>query len=472
LVVLDTKFERLEDNKVKFDITIDADTVDAAIDSVYRETNKNARIPGFRKGRAPRTVLQHTFGEQYFTAYATENLIEKYSPEAVDSADFIALRDYDYDTDDKLVEEGQDYTYSFTILVKPQMELTSTDPVEVTLKPLTATEDEINQQIDTLRSYYIDLKPVTDRPVQNDDIVVYSQECEINGEAIEEAKEDKRTYVVGAGSSSKEFDEQIIGMSIGETKDFVLQSTELGIDDKYSTVPVTAKVTVNEITEKAMPELTDEWAKNNCDVENVEALRKQVAEGIEADKQQNYERDKSIACLDALAERIDGEIPREVIEDATTTALRNFYMNLQNQGFTLDQYLMATGQSADSFYNDMQEQGEELAKQNMALDALARHLELEVTDEDIDEAFAEADTEDKDALRKQWEDDHRMAVLREEILRDKAAKQLYADAKVTFSEDAGEDDEEAPATEEAAAEEPAAAAEAAEAPADEAATEE
>lgn len=447
---MDKKIERLEDNKVKFEITIDAAEVDEAIDEVYREVNASTRIPGFRKGKAPRKVLESNFGREYFASYATANLIEKYSPAVVDEADMIALRDYEYDTDD-IAKAGEDYTYAFTILVKPEMTLTSADPVEIEMPALVATDEEIDAQIDLLRSYYIDLKPVTDRPVQNDDIVIYSQECEVDGKAIEEGKEERRTYVVGGGSSSKEFDEQIIGMSIGETKDFVLQSSELGLGDQYSMVPVTAKVTVNEITEKAMPELTDEWCKNSADVENVEALRKQVAEGIVSDKQGTFERDKSLACLEELASRLEGEVPTEVKEDATTKALRNLYTNLQAQNITLEQYLMYTGQNAETFSEDMTKQGELVAKQDMALDALARALELEVTDEDIDEAFAESGSDDAETLRAEWEAEHRMSVLREEILRDKAAKWLYENAKIEFVE--GEKAEEAPAEEPAEAEE-------------------
>jgi len=450
---LDKKIERLEDNKVKFEITIDAAEVDEAIDEVYRQVNASTRIPGFRKGKAPRKVLESNFGKDYFASYATANLIEKHSPEVVDEADMIALRDYEYDTDEIAVP-GEDYTYSFTITVKPEMTLSSIDPVEVEMPALAASDEEIDAQIDLLRSYYIDLKPVTDRPVQDDDIVVYSQECEVDGSAIDEGKEERRTYVVGGGSSSKEFDDQIIGMSIGETKDFVLQSSTLGLSDKYSMVPVTAKVTVEEITEKAMPELTDEWAQNSCDAENVEALRKQVAEGIVADKEGTFERDKSLACLDALASRLEGDVPTEIVEDATTTALRNLYMNLQSQGYTLDQYLVATGQNPETFAQDMQKQGEVLAKQNMALDALARGLELAVTDEDIDEAFAESSADDAEGLRAQWESEHRMSVLREEILRDKAAKWLYENAKIEFTgADAEAVAEEAVAEPEAAAEE-------------------
>ena len=460
LVTLDKKIERLEDNKVKFEITIDAAEVDEAIDEIYNEVRANTRIPGFRKGKAPRKVLESNFGAEYFTSYATANLIEKYSPAVVDEADMVALRDYEYDADET-VTAGEDYTYSFTIQVKPQMELSSAEPVEVKMAPLAATDEEIDQQIDLLRSYYIDLKPVTDRPVQNDDIVVYSQECEVDGAAIEEGKEERRTYVVGGGSSNPEFDEQLIGMSIDETKDFVLQSSSLGLGDQYPMVPVTAKVTVHEITEKAIPELTDEWAKNSADVESVEALRAQVAESITAEKERGFERQKSLACLEALADRLEGEVPTEIVEDSTTKAMRNLYMSLQAEGYSLEQYLMATGQDINVFSEDMQKQGAQMAKQDMALDALARALELEVTEDDIVEAFADARDTDPEDLRAEWEAEHRMATLREEILRDKAAKWLYENAKIEFTAEAAAEAEEAPAeeaAEEAApeAEEPAA----------------
>ena len=191
-----------------------------------------------------------------------------------------------------------------------------------------------------------------------------------------------------------------------------------------------------------MPELTDEWCKNSCDCENVQALRDQIAESIANEKLNNLQRNKSIACLEELSGRLEGDIPEDVVSDATTKALTNLYNNLQAQGITLDQYLKFTGVSPDKFYEDMQEQGKELAKQDMALDALARALNMECTDEDISAAFEEAGVEDPEALRAEWVAEHRISVLREEILRDKAAKWLYENAEVEYI-DASEETEEA-----------------------------
>ncbi|MGI6220548.1 MAG: trigger factor [Coriobacteriales bacterium] len=443
---METKIERLEDNKVKFEITIDAAEVDAAIDEVYDEVNRSTRIPGFRKGRAPRKVLESNFGAEYFSAVATANLIEEHSPQVVDEADMVPLNDFDYDAEES-AKPGEDYTYSFTFLVKPELTLTSADPVEVELDPLEATDEEIDERIDTLCNYYIDLQPVTDRPVQEEDIVIYSQTCQVDGKDIDEGTEKRRTYVVGGGSKSKEFDEQIIGMNAGEEKDFILQSSELGLDSFDDVVPVTARVTVHEITEKAVPELTDEWVKKTLDIDTVEALREQTREQLVNEKKGSYERNKSFACLEALTERLEGEVTPEVVAEAGTKALRNFYMSLQASGYTLDQYLMATGTDAQTFYNDMEEQGKELAKQNMALDALARALEIEVTEDDIMEAFSEAEDATPEELRAEWENEHRMATLREEILRDKAAKWLYENAKITVKGEEAAADEEPAETE-------------------------
>ncbi len=451
---METKIERLEDNKVKFEITIDAEEVDAAIDSVYDEVNRSTRIPGFRKGKAPRKVLASNFGEEYFSAVATANLIEEHSPAVVDEARMVPLNDFDYDAEES-AKPGEDYTYSFTFLVKPELTLTSADPVEVELEPLEPTDEEIDERIDTLCNYYIDLQPVTDRPVQADDIVIYSQECSVDGADIEEGTEKRRTYVVGGGSKSEEFDAQIIGMNAGETKDFVLMSSALGLSGDYDMSPVTARVTVHEITEKAVPELTDEWVKRTLDIDSVEALREQTREQLTTEKQGAYDRKKSYACLEALSERLEGEVPPEVVADAGTTALRNFYMSLQASGYTLDQYLMATGTDAQTFYNDMEEQGRQLGKQNMALDALARELGLEVTEEDIVEAFSEAEDATPEELRAEWEKEHRMATLYEEVLRDKAARWLYDNAIVTIAGEKKDAEPEDEAADEEPADEPA-----------------
>ncbi len=437
LVDLNTSIERLEDNKVRFEITIDAKEVDSEIDSIYKQVNRTSRIPGFRKGKAPRSVLKHTFGDDYFNSQATVNLIERHSPAVVDDADMIALRDYEYESPDAMVEPGSDFTYSFTIVVKPEMEISSSDPVEIELPSTVATEKEIDDRIELLRSYYIDLATVEDRPVQAGDLIGYSRTCEINGTPIDEGAEENSTHVI-AEEPSDAFDEGLIGMEIGETKDIEISSDVLGLEEKYPSVKITAKVTINTITERKAPELTDEWVQKTCDAENVEALRKQIAESITSEKVQKSEHDKSRACLEALADRLQGEVPKEVVEDSRTTALRNAYLGLQNQGITLDDYLRITGISTERFYDGIAEQGNDLAKRDMALDALARDLGCELTDEDIEDAFS--DLEDPDEARREWEESHRMALLRESLLRDKAAKWLYENAKVTYV-DPGEETE-------------------------------
>ncbi len=434
---METKFERLDDNKVKFDITIDAKEVDEAIDSIYDEVKRTARIPGFRKGKTPRKVLESQFGADYFAANATVNLIEKHSPEVVDDNGMVPFGDYEFDADDA-AKPGEDYSYSFTIQVKPEYELTSTDPVSVQVLNPEATDEEVDARIDMLRGYYIDLNS-TDGPAKNDDIVVFSQECFKDGAEVEDGKADRRTCVLGSKMYSEEFEKQFEGMKVGDTKEFEANAEDLMITDGEGTYNV--KVVVNEITEKVVPELTDEWAKENCDAENVEELRKQVGESIAADKQRNAERDKNVACLKELVKRLEGEVPDYMKAEETTKALRNVYMNLQAQGYTLDQYLMATAQSAEQFYQDMEERGIVLAKQNLALDALARAHGMECTEDDLKEAFEGAGVDDVETLRAQWEEEHRMSVLREEIVRDKAAKWLQENANVEYVDSLPEEDE-------------------------------
>lgn len=466
---METKIERLDGDKVKFDITIDAAEVDEAIDSVYDEVKKTARIPGFRKGKTPRTVLEHQFGAEYFSANATVNLIEKHSPEVVDSNGMVPFGDYSFDADES-AKPGEDYTYSFTIQVKPEYELTSTDPVSVQVLDPVATDEEIDARIDMLRGYYIDLKSVDDRPAKEDDIVAFSQECFVDGSEIEDGKSDRRTCVLGSGMFSKEFEDQLLGMSVGDTKEIEAAADDLALSDDHEG-KLTAKVTVTEITEKVVPELTDEWAKENCDVEDVEALRKQVGEGITTDKEARAKRDKTVACLKELVKRLEGaEVPEYMKAEETTKALRNVYMNLQAQGYTLDQYLMATGQNADEFYHDMENQGETAAKQSLALDALARALQIECTEDDVKEAFEGSGADDPAAIREEWENDHRMSVLREEIVRDKAAKWLQENAIVEYVDSLPEeeDDEADDSADDAEAEESAVE----DAAADDAATEE
>ena len=430
-ITLEKTYERLEDNKVKFTITIPADEVDAAIDSVYKEVNASARIPGFRKGKAPRAVLNSNFGAEYFTSQATGNLINATAEQSVDDSDMVSLGNFEFGDEEFMVEPGKDFVYSFTIEVKPVLELSSYEPVEVTLDPLNATEEEIDEQLEVLRSYYIELKEV-ERPVENDDIVQYSQRVELDGKDLPEGSFETRTIVVGNGTKPT-LDTEIIGAEIGIEKKITATSEEVGIGDAYPGAMVDAFITVKEIHAKTQPEITDEWVKKTAEYETVDELRATIAQSIIAGKQERYENDRQLAVLDTLAERLVGEPSETYIADCNMHVLRDFFNTLESQGVSLDQYLESTGKTAEDFNKEVEEQGLLLAKQNLAIDAVIRHEEMTVSEDDILQQLFISEVDNAQDILDSWKNEKRLSELRETIIRDMAAKWLVANAKINYS---------------------------------------
>ncbi len=436
---METKFERLDDDKVKIDVTFDVAEVDEAIDSVYDEVKKSARIPGFRKGKTPRKVLEHQFGPDYFGANATVNLIEKHSPEIVDSNGYVPYGDYDYDADEA-AKQGEAYSYSFTIQVKPEYELTSTDPVSVQALKTDATEKEIDERIDTLLNYYVDLNHI-DGPAKETDIVAISQECFVNGEEIEEGHKDYRSIIMEADTVSQEFKDQLLGTNVDDKKEFVATHDDLDLPEEYGD-KIDVKIEVQNITEKIVPELTDEWVKENCGVDSVDKFREQIATEIAKNKKIESDTLKVEACLEELASRLEGDAPDYMIEAETSKILRRIYTQLQSQGYTLDQYLMVTSTTPDDFYEDTKKKAKLSAKECLALDALARAQKIECTEEDLQDTFEKVDPDNADELRREWESEYQMSVLREEVIRDKASKWLSENAIVEYVDELPEKVEE------------------------------
>ena len=199
------------------------------------------------------------------------------------------------------------------------------------------------------------------------------------GEAIESLATESRIYGLGSGLFPEAFDQELVGMKKGQTKSFVIdvpaESSTLLAQVAGKTAKVAFDVEVKAVKTKELPEVTDEWAKDTLGFENVEDLRARIAESIAQQKADVLPRMKENACLAVLSERLEGEVPQAMAEDSETSLLQDFFQQLQRQNMSFDTYLMQQGITSDRFKEDVKQQALDMAKQDLALDAWARHFE-------------------------------------------------------------------------------------------------
>lgn len=420
---------REEDGKTQVAIELTEQEVKKHIDSFFKDLAKN-RIPGFRPGKAPRKVLERNFGgHEAIYAEITSDMVNEVLPLALDSKDVIFIDDPKL-VDEKIesVEDGKPYTFEVYGEVAPKLTLTSVEPVEIEMPPATATDEEVEAQLESLRDYYYEFEEV-DRAAEEGDYVMMSIDAKADGVAVDALNSPSRLVELGSDALPKELTDQVLGMKKDEAKEFdfeVAEDDEQLADFKGKTIH--AEVTVSKVQTKELPTLDEEFAKR-IGFDTLEQTREEIANQINSQRERQLPELKERRCVEALAKRIEGEIPESYINYSRDEVLREFFNNLQSAGITFDQFLAQRGISADEFHADLDDEAKENAEQSLALDALFEARGMELTDADIDEQFQVVD--DPAAARKSWEESGRMSLLREGIRRSKAAQWLIDNAIVT-----------------------------------------
>lgn len=434
---MNTTVEALEDNKVKLSFEIDAKDVNARIKQAYKDFAKRYNFPGFRPGKAPRPVVDNMMGEGTVKAALTEELVNEVYPLALDEHNLVPLFKPEFDLETEIVEDGKPFAFSTVIDVKPTYELTSYDPISVEIPAADATEAEIDAQIEELRNYYHDFKDANaNTKVKPGEFVELTMKVtDKDGNELTQLSAENRLYELGVNLFPAAFDAELVGMKKGQEKsfdvDFSNDTSMLGQtlgDDKGM---LHFDVTVDAIKQKILPEVTDEWAHNNFGFEDLADMRKQVAQSIKDQKEVNKQRRIENECLAALAARLEGDMPEGMCELQEVNLLQSFYQQLSQNGYTLDQYLDTMGLSNDQFKNDMKKQADDVVRQDMALDAWARHKGIEATDADVTAEFEKANVDDPVAVQAEWKVSGRIPLIREGVIRTKALNDVVETASVT-----------------------------------------
>ncbi len=444
-----TKVETLEDNQIKLSVTVDAKTVDARIKKTYKDFAHTYNFPGFRRGKAPRPVIDNALGAEAVRASVTDDVLQELYPLAVDEAGIFPISQAKFEDQESLVENGKDFVFVATLKTKPELALSSYEPVEIELPKEGASELEIEDQIQIFREHYFTFEDAGDAAeIQEGGVAdIAMTVSDEEGNELESLTSESRVYTLGSGMFPPEFDENLLGLKKGEKKEFDLEFKGLYTAGLASIAGQVEKahfsIEVTEVKEKVLPELSDEWVKDTVGFEGIEDLKTKIAESISKQKAETLPGLKERASLTALSKRLEGDVPEEMIASSETDLFQTFFQQLQSQGATLDAYLQQMGIEIDDFRKDVKEQAIEITRQDLSLDAWARHKGMEVTEEDLLEEFKNSGAEDPKALEKEWRENGRLHMLRQGILRMRATEDLMETAKVSEYELRDLEDEDA-----------------------------
>ena len=432
-----------KDSKLEAQLTISAADVDAAIKKAYKDIANKYRFQGFRKGKAPRPVIDNLVGKNAVLADASEALLNAATPLMLDQLDVVPVGQPTFGEEPKLAEEHKDYELVATINLRPDVELDSYDAPEINMPPAEVTDAEVDEQVEALLNYHAKFEDAgEDYAAAANDMLTIDVENVENGENL--AGND-RPFMIGSSVAPAGLDEGIKGMKVGETKEISwhVEGEEHTHADgevhKTEDKDVKIKVTLKSAKQHVVPELNDELAKKAFGFDTVDEFKNAVKDEVAEDKKAQLPSLKETRVIEAVTKHLTlEEAPEDYTKQVFDEIAQDFLGQLQRQGLTLDQWLQSRHIQVNDFLADLNAQAAERAKQSLALDALANHLELEATEGDVRSEFEKAGVKDVDDSIKEFTEAGRMPAVRETIKRTKAVEWLVENVKVTEVDEVAE----------------------------------
>jgi trigger factor len=406
--------EPLDGNKVKVSVQVEEAELDKDIDAAFRAIAKEVRIPGFRPGKAPRRLLEAKLGKEVGREEAIRNALPTYYSRAVRDNDVDVIAPPEIE-----ITEGKDdgpLVFDAVVEVRPQVTVGGYASLRVEIPQPVATEEEIDAQVDRLRQQFAELTSV-ERPAIDGDHVSISITGSRDGEVLPGLQADDYLYEVGSDTVTPDLDDNLRGSKVGDVLQFDAQPTDPDED------PVHFRVLVKDVKEKVLPELDDEWANDVSEFDTVDELRADLADRITRVRKIQATmamRDKAVL---ALVELVDDEPPEAMVNNEISSRFRDLAMRLSAQGITAEQYLEATGQSADELTEELRSMAVQAVKADLALRAVADAEGIECDDDDLDrelEALAERVNEKVAKVRKELQRDDQIAAVRSDVRKRKA----------------------------------------------------
>jgi trigger factor len=411
--------EPVEGNKVKLSVSVDVEEFDHDISAAFRKIAQEVNIPGFRRGKAPRRVLEARIGVEYARSTALNDALPRYYAEAIreHEVDVIAPPELE------ITEGEEDGPISFEAVVeiRPVVTVPGYGGLRVTIDAPVASDDEIDAQIERMRNQFAELETV-ERPAADGDYATIDVEGSQDGEPLEGLVAEDYLYEVGSGAILPELDDNLRGASAGDELTFTADHPSDDEDD-----PIDFVIAVKEVKARVLPDLDDEWANEASEFDTLAELRESLATRLTAVKQAQAQMNFREKTGEALAELLEEDIPEALIGSEMQHRLNDLATRLQAQGMSLDQWVAMQGKEPDDVVAELREAAVKAVKVDLALRAVAEAEAIECTDDDLDEeidALAERVEMKPAKVRKELERQDQMPEIRSDIKKRKAFEWL------------------------------------------------
>lgn len=396
----------VETNKYELEIEISAEDFEAAIEKAYLKARKNIAMPGFRKGKAPRKLIEKEYGEQVFFEDAVNLLYAPVVNGAVEESGLELVTRPEVEVTEISKENG--VKLKATCITKPEVGVKDYKGIEVEKVVNPVTDEDINKQLDALREKNVTVETVDDRAAENGDDVVIDFEGFKDDVAFEGGKAEDFTLSLGSGQFIPGFEDQIVGHNAGEDFDINVTFPEEYQVKELAGAPAVFKIKLKSISKKVMPELDDDMVKDSTEFDTVDEYKADVKKKLEEANEKHADSEVEAKIFDKVIENMTAEIPQVMFDNRVNEMISELEQRLAPQGISLDLYMQYTGQTIDTVKKAYAEQAEKQVKLRLALEKIAKLENIEVTEDELKAEFdklAEAYKLDVDQIKQFIHDD-------------------------------------------------------------------
>jgi trigger factor len=389
---MSAKFEKLEGNQGVLTVEVDAEKVNESLDSAFKKVVKQVNVPGFRKGKMPRPLFEKRFGVESLYQDAIDLMLPDAYTAAIEETGIEPVDRPEIDVEQ--IEKGKSFIFTAKVIVKPEVKLGEYKGIEVEKFDTTVTDEDVDNEIKGLQEKQAELVVKEEGKAELGDTVVMDFEGFVDDEAFEGGKADNYSLELGSGQFIPGFEEQLVGLGTGESKDVEVSFPEEYHATELAGKPAIFKVTLHEIKGKELPELDDEFAKDVDDeVETLDALKEKIKSRLEHDKKHQEEHHIQDTVVEKATAASEIDVPEIMFENEVDRMLQEFEQRLQMQGMNLELYFQFSGQNEQALRDQMKEEAEQRVRGSLTLEAIGKAENIEASEEELNEELEKMSTQ-------------------------------------------------------------------------------
>ena len=428
--------EKVSSNQVKLTFEVPADEFAAAIQKAYLQNRGRIQVPGFRRGKAPRKVIERMYGDTVFHEDAFNDLVPDIYDAAIEEHHLFPVDQPSVDSIEQM-EEGKDLKFTMTVYVKPEVTLGQYEGLKAVQYVHQVTDEEIDQRIQQDVDKATTLEDVTDRNVEQGDTVNLNYAGTVDGVAFDGGTAENQTLEIGSGMFIPGFEDQLVGMAISEEKDINVTFPESYQSKELEGKAAVFHVRINGIQTKVKPELDDEFAADVSDFSTFAEYRQSISDELSKKAQRNADVQLENDLIQQVTDAADCDIPAAMIDREIQLMIRQLKMNMMYQGLRYEDYLKYTGQTEEQVSDMYRSEATNRVKMQLVLEAIVEKENPEITDEDVDKQVAEQAESANTTVEAYRErlSDASMEAIRENAKLRKIVDKIVASAEVEKKDD-------------------------------------